>query len=418
MAEDPSGGRVSGKGLVTGALVALGLTLFPASPARAEVEKPPVTAYAWYWEPQTQRSVTDPSSGADVVTVGPGNAHFCPGVEGAANPGQTCKPGRLPVEVVGGDYKTPDKISATAFDLSIAPVGSKVNRFTVTYLEANDEQSQPYNAEGKRLQACPINKIFGGGEARQYEEAPQYECPQKPILGTRSKVKPAKDAPPVERFQWTFDLTAPARKWVEEGSFATGVMLLPVEPKNSSPSDANWRIVLQGSEDLRGVETRLDFVPAETASPLAEIGGGSGDLGSGGAVLGDGSLETSEVSGGATDAPVVAESRPAPADEGDAELASEALPAVPGGLPGYVWLGLLAALIGFSAVRSVVFEGRVGVRPNGVLAQIHRLNQQRRGGADSAPADAGPLAPILEGLSSLGARARSVAARLPRRKSG
>jgi hypothetical protein len=419
MAEDPRGGHVSGKWLVAGALVALGLALVSSFPARAEVEEPMVTTYAWYWEPQTQRSVTDPTSGADVVTVGPGNAHFCPGVEGAANPGQTCKPGRLPVEVVGGDYKSPDKISATAFDLSIAPLGSKVNRFTVTYLEANDEQSQPFNAEGKQLQACLINKIFGGGEARQYKEAPQYTCPAKPILGTRSKVKPAKGDPPVERFQWTFDLTAPARKWVNKGSFATGVMLLPVEPKNPAPSDANWRVVLQGSEDLKGVETRLDFVPAEVASPLAEIGGGNvagGDLGSGGADLGGGSLEGSELDDGAPTS--VAESKPAPADEGDADLASEALPAVPGGLPGYVWLGLLAAVIGFSAVRSVVFEGRGGVRPNGVLAQIHKLNQQRRGGADSAPAETGPLAPVLQGLSSLGARARSVAAKLPWRRRG
>ncbi|MGH2700123.1 MAG: hypothetical protein ACRDJL_13135, partial [Actinomycetota bacterium] len=84
---------------------------------------------------------------------------------------------------------------------------------------------------------------------------------------------------------------------------------------------------------------------------------------------------------------------------------------------GYVWLGLLAALIGFSAVRSVVFEGRGGVRPNGVLAQIHKLNRQRSG-APSVPADPGPLAPLLEGLSSLRARVRSVAAKLPRRGGG
>jgi hypothetical protein len=421
MAEDASGGHVSGRCLVTGALVALGLTLVP-SPAGAKVEEPLVTTYAWYWEPQTQRSVTDPTSGADVVTAGPGNAHFCPGVEGAANPEQTCKPGRLPVEVVGGDYETPDKISATAFDLSIAPMGSQVNRFTVTYLEADDEQSQPFNAEGKQLQACLIDKIFGGGEARRYEEAPPYKCPSKPILGTRSKVKPAEDAPPVERFQWTFDLTAPARKWVEEGSFASGIMLLPVEPKNSGPSDANWRVVLHGSEDLKGVETRLDFVPAKVPSPLAEIGSdpnvGGGDLGSGAADLSGGSFEASEASGDTGAAPVVSESKPALEDEGDAELASETLPAVPGGLPGYVWLGLLAAVIGFSAVRSVVFEGRGGVRPNGVLAQIHKLNRQRRGGAAATPADPGPLAPVLEGLSSLGDRARSLIDRLPRGKRG
>jgi hypothetical protein len=66
----------------------------------------------------------------------------------------------------------------------------------------------------------------------------------------------------------------------------------------------------------------------------------------------------------------------------------------------------------------VVFEGRGGVRPNGVLAQIHKLNRQRRGGAAATPADPGPLAPVIEGLSSLGARARWLAAKLPRGQRG
>ena len=407
-----------GRFLAVGALIALVYAVAPSAPALADVEEPLVTTYAWYWEPQTQRSVTDPTSGADVVTVGPGNAHFCPGAEGAANPGQTCKPGRLPVEVVGGDYKSPDKISATAFDLSIAPKGSRVNRFTVTYLEANDEQSQPYNAEGQKLQACLINKIFGGGEARQYKEAPEYACPKEPILGTRSKVKPAKDAPPVDRFEWTFDLTAPAQKWVKQGSFATGVMLLPVEPKKPGPGDANWRVVLQGSEDLKGVETRLDFIPAKLPSPLADLGGGAstdtGDLGSDGGDLGVGSLETSDTIGDSGDVPVHDESEPAPAEETGTELASEAAPAVPGGLPGYVWLGLIAALLGLSAVRSVVFESRGGLRPNGVLAQIHKLNREHHGGQGSATTEVGPLVPVLEDLRALKAGALRVAAKLPR----
>lgn len=410
-----------GRFLALGALIALIVAVAPLAPAAADVEEPLVTTYAWYWEPQTQRSVTDPTSGADVVTTGPGNAHFCPGVEGAANPEQTCKPGRLPVEVVGGDYKTPDKISATAFDLSIAPMGSKVNRFTVTYLEANDEQSQPYNAEGQQLQACLVTKIFGGGEARQYKESPKYTCPKDPILGKRTKVKAAKDDPPIDRFEWTFDLTAPATKWVKQGSFATGVMILPVEPKNPGLGDANWRVVLQGSEDSKGVESWLDFIPAKLPSPLAGAGGGGagGDLGSGGGDLGGGSFETSDTSGGVDDAPVVAKGKPAPAaDEGDAKLASQAAPAVPGGLPAYVWLGLLAGLLGLSALRSVVFESQSGLRPNGVLAQIHKLNRQRRGGLDPATTEAGPPVPVLEGLRSLRTRARGLGAKLLRMRRG
>ncbi|MGH2812097.1 MAG: hypothetical protein ACRDI1_05225, partial [Actinomycetota bacterium] len=386
---------MKGRFLTLGALSALVLSGAPSAPAAAEVAEPLVTAYAWYWEPQTQRSVTDPTTGADVVTVGPGNAQFCPGVEGAANPEQTCKPGRLPIEVVGGDYKTPDKISATAFDLSIAPMGSKVNEFKVTFLEANDEQSQPFNAEGKRLQACLVTKIFGGGEARQYKEAPKYTCPKDPILGKRSKASPSKDGPPIDRFEWTFDLTAPASKWVKQGSFATGIMILPVEPKNPGPDDANWRVVLQGSEDIRGVETVLDFIPAKLPDPIGNIGdggGSGGDLGSAGGDLGGGDLSSTEVDVGDAAAPELSasETEPAEAEEGQADLASDAIPAVPGGLPAYVWLALVAGLIGFSAVRSVIFESQTGVRPNGVLAQIHRLNQQRRGGAPVVTDEVGP----------------------------
>ncbi|MGH2774687.1 MAG: hypothetical protein ACRDJT_04540 [Actinomycetota bacterium] len=412
-----------GRFLAVGALIALVVAFAPSVPAVADVEEPLVTTYAWYWEPQTQRSVTDPTSGADVITAGPGNAHFCPGVEGVANPEQACKPGRLPVEVAGGDYETPDKISATAFDLSIAPMGSQVNRFTVTYLEANDEQSQPYNAEGKRLQACLINKIFGGGEARQYKEAPKYTCPKEPILGTRSKVKRAGSTPTEERFQWVFDLTTPAQKWVKEGSFATGIMLLPLEPKNPGPGDANWRIVLQGSEDLKGVQTRLDFVPAKLPNPLGGIGSGKGsggDVGSAGADLGGGDLGSTSAGVSDSTAPEVtaSEAEPVQAEEARSDLASDAIPAVPGGLPGYVWLGLLAGVLGLSAVRSVVFEGSSGLRPNGVLAQIHKLNRQRNGDPDSATTIEGPLAPVLEGLSSLRAGASRLAAKLPRIRRG
>ncbi|MGH2752759.1 MAG: hypothetical protein ACRDK3_18105 [Actinomycetota bacterium] len=412
-----------GRLLSLAALTALVFALAPVAPAAAEVEEPFVTTYSWYWENQTQKSVQDPTSGTDVATVGPGNVQFCPGAEGVANPQETCKPGRLPIEVVGGDYKTPDKISATAFDLSIAPMGSKVNEFTVTFLEASDEQSRPYNAEGKQLEACLIDKIFGGGEARQYKEAPKFTCPKKPILGKRTKIKAAKDGPPVDRFEWTFDLTAPAQQWVKEGSFATGIMIMPVEPKKAGPGDSNWRVVFQGSEDVKGVETRLDFIPAKLPDPLGGLGAGGGsggDLGSSGGDLGSsGSLDTSSTDGGgdlggATDVTGEAGEAAAPEQaEGDAELASDAIPAVPGGLPGYVWLALLAGLIGFSAVRSVVFESHSGVRPNGVLAQIHKLNQQRRGTSAPLPLSEGPLAALAGGLKSLGGRARAIATKLP-----
>ena len=58
-----------------------------------------------------------------------------------------------------------------------------------------------------------------------------------------------------------------------------------------------------------------------------------------------------------------------------------------GGLPGYAWLALLAGMIGFSLLRRAVFESATGIRPDGVLAQIQRLNAERRGSNAAAWAD-------------------------------
>ena len=400
------------------------LILAPAATASAKTAKPLVTTYAWYWENQKQESVKDPSSGADVVTVTPGNAFFCPGAEGVANPEQSCKPGRLPAEVLGGDYKSPDKVSAVAFDLSIAPIGSKVTKFTASFLEASDGQSQSYNIEGKKLEACLVTKIFGGGEARRYNELPKSKCSKEPILASRSKAKPAKgDA--TDRFQWTFDLTAPAKKWVKQGQFATGILIRPFEPKKTGPDTENWRVVLEGSENPKGIQPQLEFIPAKLPDLL-----GGGDLGGGG-LDGGGDLGGSSTfsapstdSGGdlgAGDTGTVPEESTGDAAEETEEqpqLAADETASVPGGLPGYVWLALLAGLIGFSAVRSVVFEHASGVRPNGVLAQIRKLNAERRGTSVVTPGTANPLAPLLAGVKSAGGKARAVLAKLPlRRKS-
>lgn len=414
------------------------LVAAPASVAAAKSAKPLVTTYAWYWENQDQRSVNDPTSGADVVTVTPGNAFFCPGAEGVANPGQTCKPGRLPVEVLSGDYKEPDKVSAVAFDLTIAPIGSKVSKFTASFLEASDPQSESYNIDGKKLEACLVTQVFGGGEARRYKEVPKFKCSKDPILATRSKVKPApkpkkgKEADE-ERFEWTFNLTAPAKKWVKDGEFATGVMLRPFEPKKPGPDDENWRVVLEGTENPKGVRTQLEFVPAELPDPFGDLdtggsGGGGGDISGGdlGSDLGGSTTFSSDSpadtgsdlgSGSVSETvPETSEESSSPEAAEEPELAGDETDSVPGGLPAYVWLALLAGLAGFSALRSVVFEHASGARPNGVLAQIRKLNAERRGETAAPTSAEGPFAPLVATMKSLGGKARGLAAHLPSRR--
>ena len=55
-------------------------------------------------------------------------------------------------------------------------------------------------------------------------------------------------------------------------------------------------------------------------------------------------------------------------------------------------------------VRQVVHEQTAGIRPNGVLAQIRRLNADRRGTGIEAAAVEGPgrLDDVMKGLAELG----------------
>jgi hypothetical protein len=85
---------------------------------------------------------------------------------------------------------------------------------------------------------------------------------------------------------------------------------------------------------------------------------------------------------------------------------------VPSGLPLYVWLALLAGIVGFSMVRSVVLEKNTGVRPDGVLAQIQRLNAQRRGTTPVAAEGTSAFSAMIAGLGALGSKITGGAGKL------
>ena len=399
----------------------LALAAFPlARPVAAAEAKVLLASFAWYWEDQQSQTVRDPS-GTDAATVEVPNP-FCPGPgNGLGAPDQTCRSGRLPIEVRGGDYETPNKISAVAFDLAVVPIGSKVQSFKVTFLEANDEQSRPVNAQDRELQACLLEEFFGEGEARPYKAVPRHTCSKTDPMATRKPVK-GKDG----RFQYTFDLTAFAKAWAADPPPATGIVLYPVKPKEAGPDDDSWRVVLDGPLENEGKSIKADisFTPPPDAAIDPIDPGTSGDLGS---VDSGGGLTTSTSSGGdfgSTDTAglggdtaadtAVAEGETAPVAVGEDEeaaAASEVLPTT-NSTPWYVWLSLLAGIVGFSMVRSVVLESHAGIRPDGVLAQIRRINADRRG-APVAADRASPFAPIVGALAGVGRGARSILTRLP-----
>lgn len=424
-------------------ILAVSLTLCfaaPMAPARAVEDEPLVLVTAWYWEDQHRQHIKDPVSGTDVAVISAPNP-FCPSPPLAGSPPpEACKPGRLPVQVREGDYETPNQLSAVGFDIALVPPGSKIGKFTVTFVEASDEQSEPVNAEGKSLRACFIEEFFGDGEASLYTEVPKYECSKTDPVAERKEIKVKKEGgggndpqPPEQEeptFGYTFDLTEFARTWVTEGTPMTAIMLMPVRPKEADydpATDANWRTVLVGALEERGVKTALTYTPPPTppvpddppppSDPGTPVGTGTTTTTSGGGTVpttGSGSIDTPST--GTDDS-----SADAPTDlaTGDAEATSDI---VPEGWPNYVWLGILAGIVGLSMVRSVVLERTAGIRPDGVLAHIRRLNASRRGVEIAAEggtgAASGAVASIVAGLKSLGEKTGGIAGKLNFRKKG
>ncbi|MGI8407853.1 MAG: hypothetical protein ACR2L3_05020, partial [Actinomycetota bacterium] len=184
----------------------------------------------------------------------------------------------------------------------------------------------------------------------------------------------------------------------------------------------NWRTVLMGAAEPDGVKTTLVYkappTPVPTPLPPTDPIDSGTDLGSGSTdgfsteSTDGGTFGTTDPVGGGTEVP-------APGEEGapvdlpleDAGLAGDELPAAPS-IPGYVWLAILAGLMAFSLVRQVVLESAAGIRPDGVLAQIRKINTERRG-ATLTDIRTGPdlLAPLRTGFSYLGRGAEAVGSR-------
>lgn len=373
-----------------GLLVAMIGGALIAAPAAAESAEVTISTTSWYWEEAQKEEIKDPSGNTVTVET---PSPFCPGPgSGLGNPSQTCAQGRLPIEIRGGDYETPNKLSAVAFDLSLIPVGSDVHSFKATFREAKAgcyeqdgkpdqdprddqcEETDPINVGKHKLQACLVNSFFGDGDAREYSEVTNYTCSPTDPTAVRKEVKSNKDGPGSD-FYWTFDLTSFAKDWVTAFSTNTSIMITGV-PLNKDDQES-WRVVLAGPKFEEGFTAEINFTPGEidTIPPPIAPGTGTGTTttSGGGFTSGDtGGFDSTGTgdsvptgSGGSDDVP--------PPEEAPA-TAVEGAEAVPQGLPGYVWLAILAGIVGFSLVRSIVLESAAGIRPDGVLATIHRIN--------------------------------------------
>ncbi|HEX2057233.1 MAG TPA: hypothetical protein VHI71_02595 [Actinomycetota bacterium] len=420
-------------------LLTLGFVALPAAPALAVRDEPTVLVTAWYWEDQTRQRIKDPTTGTDVAVISAPNP-FCPSAPLAGSPPpEACKPGRLPVQVREGDYETPNQLSAVGFDLALVPLGSKISKFTVTFVEAKDQQSEPVNAEGKSLQACFVDEFFGDGEASLYAEVPKYTCSEGDPIAPRKEIKVKEEGgggndpePPEQEeptFGYTFDLTEFARTWKKEGTPMTAIMLMPVRPKEADyepATDANWRTVLVGAVEEGGIKTSLSYTPPATPpvppdpAPPTDTTSPT-DTGSPFTPTDTGSVTPPDTGSLDPGSPTSPSDPGTPTDLATGET-DPASATVPKGWPSYVWLGILAGIVGLSMVRSVVLERAAGIRPDGVLAQIRRLNASRRGvelaAAAEGPAAAGGIAAIVAGLKTLGEKTGGIAGKLRFGKKG
>jgi hypothetical protein len=276
------------------------------------------------------------------------------------------------------------------------------------------------NVEGHKVQACFVSEFFGDGEARRYKEAPKFKCSKSDPVGVRKKVKPKKQGGD-PTFEWTFDLTQFAQTWVGKGSPATAVMFVPAQPKKTGAADENWRVVFTGAAkpEEHGVRSTLVYEPVALDDPLGgldfgTVTGGSGSAGSGGFGAGSGGSSFTGSSGSPSAPSAPGANTKAPAGGGsaapakttdDALAAAEAdQPPAPIGVPWYMWLAIIAGVVGFTLVRNFVLESATGIRPNGVLAQIQQINARRRGTAlSTAASETSPLTALRAGLASAGA---------------
>ena len=391
-----------------GMVVAMIGVALVATPAAAESADVIISTTSWYWEEAQKQEIKDPQGNTVTVET---PSPFCPGPgSGLGNPSNTCAQGRLPIEIRRGDYETPNKLSAVAFDLSLVPVGSEVHSFTATFREAKAgcyetdgkvdqdprddqcEETDPVNVGKHQLQACLVNSYFGEGDAREYREVTNYTCSDTDPVAKRKEVKSEKDGPGSD-FYWTFDLTSFAKDWVKSFSTNTSIMITGV-PLNKDDTET-WRVVLAGPKFENGFVGEIKFTPGEIdeipppvppgtppGTTTTTTGGESFTSG------GTSGFDTSGSSGGTGGeiGPGSSSGGGAPAEEAPV-LATEGAEDVPQGFPGYVWLAIVAGIVGFSLVRSVVLESASGIRPDGVLATIHRINADR-------------AAPALEGTSA------------------
>lgn len=309
-------------------------------------------ASAWYWVHQVDQETAGPRLGLP-------------------------NPQRIETLPIAYESGEPSKVSALKFDLESrgVPAGSKVTKFKLTIVEANDAGEVPTaNPNQRVIEACTAKAEWTDGVAELWEAKPEAatECAK----GVR-KEHPATDDKPL-RVTWTFDLSKVAATWGVDPFANFGLVFGGVVPSDAGPAET-WQVNLklpqrdnpdtpndEYKDTLDRVQATMAYVPGAATTGPGTVPGTSGGGGVGGAP-GGGAPPAADTPGGK-----------APAGGAPPDLAS-GTPFRPA-MPWYVWLLIPVALLTGYLVRTALADGPAAASGTGVIDRIKRLNAARRGG--------------------------------------
>ncbi|MDV6013388.1 DNRLRE domain-containing protein [Haloechinothrix sp. LS1_15] len=290
--------------------------------------------------------------------------------------------GAIPVAAAAGD---PEKISAIEFMLDAQP-GAEVHSAVIA-LRESDESGANINEEDAAILACQITEEFwADGEAAAWETRPEYDCEEGAAEGVRDG-----DG------TWTFDISAMAATWVDEGSPNPQSFAL-VENVDSPES---FQVSFEGVAmdgvgiDVEATGVEREQIGEDEADGVADaVGDGpSGEGAPDGADMPDGAGEQPAGADAAAgdDAPSGAEAPEAAPGEEEAEADAAAGPVRPAlyeGIPWPAWLLVPLALgVGYLLMLALgprgeqVVSGRKGHGVSRALERWTRGGGSATGGA-------------------------------------
>jgi hypothetical protein len=214
--------------------------------------KPDVLQAAWFWKTALDQV------GAPVAPPAP------PPTEPSGVP-----EGDLAVANTSDDGSS-SKTTVLAFQLAAVPVGSTIDKFTVTL--TLDSAGTNLNAATAPVVACLPTRLWSAVDGGSFKDAPPVNCTDK------AKVE-------IDGDTYTFDITGIAQSWLADTNL--GVAFVNDPANTTTP----FQTVFKGAKSVKA---------SMTFTPPVKTGGGTSTGGNGGSTSGTGSSTGGSSTGGST----------------------------------------------------------------------------------------------------------------------